>query len=278
MSLKITTLCENTAGRPGCVAEWGLSMFVETEETTLLFDTGRNTAALTNADTLGINLKKIDRIVLSHGHHDHTGGLRGFLQRLKGCEIVAHPDIWDPKYTKRPYEEREAFCGIPFAREELESLGGSFTLATQPVALSDNILTTGEIDMTVPYEAVEPSMLLKDGNGFRRDPLADDLSLVIQTEEGLVIILGCAHRGAINTIHHAQKITGEQRIHAVIGGTHLYPASEERVERTIDELIALDVQKVGLSHCNGFYATMRVAQTLKDRFFLNNTGTHITLP
>jgi len=278
MSLKITTLCENTAGRLGCIAEWGLSMLVETEDITLLFDTGRHDAALLNADTLGIDIRKIDMIVLSHGHHDHTGGLRCFLQRLNGIEIVAHPDIWDPKYTKRPYEDREAYCGIPFAREELESLGGSFTLATQPVALSEGVVTTGEIDMTVPYEAVESTMLLKEGNTFRRDPLADDLSLVITTDEGLVVILGCAHRGAINTIRHAQKITGEERVHAVIGGTHLYPASVDRVERTIEELIALDVQRVGLSHCSGFYASMRVAEALQDRFFLNNAGTQITLP
>ena len=279
MNVRLTTLCENTAGKPGFAAEWGLSILIETEETTVLFDTGRSSVLLENADKLGIDLRKIDRIVLSHGHADHTGGLRDVLQRVGQVEIIAHPAMWKPKYTKRPYEDRVAYCGIPFAREELESLGGSFTLTTQPFALSDNMITTGEVNMTIDYETVEPSLLLKEGDTFRPDTFPDDLAIVVTTDEGLVIILGCAHRGTINTIRHAQNITGEQRVYGVIGGTHLFPASDERIERTIAELMELDVKKVGLSHCNGFYATMRVAQALEgNRFFLNNAGTQTTLP
>ena len=277
MSIKLTTLCENTAGESGFFAEWGLSILVETEETTILFDTGRSSILLANADKMGVDLKKIDKIVLSHGHQDHTGGLRAVVKRVGNMEIVAHPAIWEKKYTKRPHEKKKAFAGIPFAREELEALGGSFTLTSQPFTLSDRMITTGEVAMTTEYEFVERNLLLKKGNKFTQDSLADDLSIVVKTDEGLVIILGCAHRGAINTIRHARKITGEQRVYAVVGGTHLYPASEERVERTIGELMELDVQKVGFSHCNGFHASMRVAQALGDRFFLNNAGTQITL-
>ena len=278
MKVKLTTLCENTAGKPGFAAEWGLSILVETEETTVLFDTGGSSVALTNADKLGIDLRKIDRIVLSHGHADHTGGLRNVLKRVGKMEVVAHPAIWEKKYTKRPYETSEAYCGIPFAREELESLGASFTLTAKPFILSDRMMTTGEIEVTVDYESVEQNLLLKKGSAFRQDPIADDLSIVVKTDEGLIVIQGCGHRGTINTIHHAQKMTGEERVYAVVGGTHLFPASEERVERTINELREIDVQRVGLSHCNGFYASMRVAQALGDRFFLNNAGTQITLP
>jgi len=278
MSIKLTTLCENTAGKSGFFAEWGLSILVETKEITVLFDTGGSSVLLANADKMGIDLKKIDKIVLSHGHHDHTGGLRAVLKRVGEMEIVAHPAVWEKKYTKRPHEKKKAFASIPFAREELEALGGSFSLTTQPFTLSDRMITTGEVAMTTEYESVEQTLLLKEGDTFRQDPLADDLSIVVKTDVGLVIILGCAHRGAINTIRHAQRITGEKRVHAVVGGTHLYPASEERVERTISELIELDVQKVGISHCSGFYASMRVAQALGDRFFLNNAGTKITFP
>lgn len=279
MSVKLTTLSENTAGKPGFVAEWGLSILIETDETTVLFDTGKGSAVLENADKMGIDLRKIDRIVLSHGHGDHTGGLRNVLKRVGKVEIVSHPAIWGQKFTKRPYEEAESYNGIPFAREELESLGGSFTLTQQPFALSDRMTTTGEIDMTVDYEIIEPSLLVREGGRFIPDTFRDDLSVVVKTDEGLVVILGCAHRGTINTIYHARKLTGEERIYAVVGGTHLFPASEERVERTINDLIALDVKKVGISHCNGFYASMRVAQALgRDRFFPNNAGTQVTFP
>lgn len=278
MSIKLTTLCENTASRPGFSAEWGLSILVEAAETTVLFDTGSSSILLANADKLGIDLRKIDKIVLSHGHYDHTGGLRAVLKRAGKMEIVAHPAVWEKKYSKRPNEKKMTYCGIPFAKEELESLGGSFTLTAKPFTLSDNMITTGEVALTTEYEFVEKNFLLKKGNKFTQDSLADDLSIVVKTDKGLIVILGCAHRGAINNIRHAQRITGEKRIYAVVEGTHLFPASDERVERTIRELIELDVQKVGFSHCSGFHASMRVAQALGDRFFLNNAGTQITLP
>ncbi|HOE17223.1 MAG TPA: MBL fold metallo-hydrolase [Syntrophorhabdaceae bacterium] len=278
MSVTLTTLSENTAGRPDFMAEWGQSILVQTDGCTVLFDVGGSNVALANADRLGIDLTKIDAIVLSHGHHDHTGGLLDVLKRLGKTRVIGHPAIWDIKYAKRPQEDKEAFIGIPFAREKLENIGASFELTPDPVSLSGRMMTTGEVEMTTDFEIIERNLLLKEGGKFIQDPLADDLALIVRMDEGLLVILGCAHRGAINTIRHAQKLTGEARVYAVVGGTHLAPASEERIERTIEELKDIGVQKVGISHCNGFYASVRIAQAFGDKFFLNNAGTRITLP
>ena len=259
MNVTLTTLCENTAGKPGFMAEWGLSILVQTDSANVLFDTGGNFAAVRNADKLGVDLGAVDAIVLSHAHADHTGGLREVLRRTGPKEIIAHPAIWELKYTKRAYEKREAFIGIPFTRAELELFGASFTLCKEPVRITDSIVTTGEIAQTTDFEGIEPIFYVKENGSLRNDTIPDDLALIVRTQQGLVIVLGCAHRGMINTIRHAQMITGEERVHTVVGGTHLFPKTDEQVEKAIFALQEIGVQKIGVSHCTGFHASMRLA-------------------
>jgi len=277
MALKITTLSENTAGLGSFLGEWGLSMLVETGGQKILFDTGQSISASHNADILGIDFGKIDRIVLSHGHHDHTGGLGRILCRIKReIEIIAHPDIWQVKYATREGEE-EKYIGIPFHRQTLESLGAKFNLSKKPVRITDDIMTTGEIPMVTDYEEIEPYLVVKEGNRFKPDKLLDDQALIINTRAGVVVILGCAHRGIINTLYHAQKLTGAKKIYMVVGGCHLIDASEERIYSTIAALKELGVQRLGVSHCTGLAAAAIMAQEFGDRFFFNVAGTQIKL-
>ncbi|MFC2062501.1 MBL fold metallo-hydrolase [Chloroflexota bacterium] len=273
MEVSITTLSENTA-KFGYLAEWGLSMLVEADNTKILMDTGLGFSAVHNAQLMGIDLSMIDRIVLSHGHVDHTGGLREILKIRGEVEVIAHPDIWTAKYSQCS-EEEARYRGIPFSREELESLGANFNLTKKPVYITDSILTTGEIPMITDYEKIEKNLLVRQGGELKPDPLADDLALVINADFGLVVILGCAHRGMINTLHHAQDLTNNKNIYAVIGGTHLFPAPKERIDRTIADLRELGIQKLGVSHCTGFHAAARLVQEFGDAFLLNNTGTRL---
>ena len=139
-------------------------------------------------------------------------------------------------------------------------------------------MTTGEIPMATDYEEVAPNLCVKEDSGWQPDKLLDDQALIINAEPGLIIILGCAHRGSINTIYHAQQLTGVKEIHAVLGGAHLIDATEERIWMTIAALRDLGVQRLGLCHCTGMPATVLLAQEFGDRFFFNNAGTRITLP
>ncbi len=276
MELRITTLSENTAGLGGFLGEWGLSILVETEKLNILFDTGKSISASHNADILGIDLSKIDKIVLSHGHFDHTGGLRQILRRMgKEIEIIAHPDIWQAKYAN--LRRQGEYIGIPFQRQELESLGARFNLTTESVRITDNIMTTGEIPMVTDYEEIESYLLVKEGGVFKPDKLRDDQALIINTEPGLVVILGCAHRGITNTLYHAQQLTGVKAIDTVLGGCHLMDASEERIWLTIAALKELGVQRLGVCHCTGLPASAIMAQEFGDKFFFNNAGTRLSL-
>jgi len=278
MEFRITTLSENTASaRRRLLAEWGLSMLVEAGNLKILLDTGQSISTVHNAAALGIDLSQINKIVLSHGHYDHTGGLQQVLIRMrKEVEIIAHPEVWDSKYVRDPREEHYRYIGIPFRREELESLGASFILTPEPVWITDDIVTSGEIPMVTDYEEIDSNLYIKEGGEYRPEPLGDDQAVFIKTEQGLVVLLGCAHRGVINTLKHARELTGMETIHTVLGGTHLIRASEMQLELTIAELKALGVQRLGVSHCTGMRPAARLAQEFGQSFFFNNGGNRIT--
>jgi 7,8-dihydropterin-6-yl-methyl-4-(beta-D-ribofuranosyl)aminobenzene 5'-phosphate synthase len=280
MEIQITTLSENAvSARPrGLLGEWGLSVLVGADDQKILLDTGASLSAARNGTLLGVNWPRIDAIVLSHGHYDHTGGLRKVLTRIKKqVKVIAHPDVFAAKYIQVSKDESPVYIGMPFQKAELESLGADFQLTSEPVWLSQNVVTSGEIPMTTEYETIDPGLYVRQGGELVPDTVADDQALFIKTEQGLVVILGCAHRGVINTLRHAQNVTAMEPIDTVIGGTHLIRASEVQLELTIAELKEFGVRRLGVSHCTGMAAAVRLAQEFGKDFFFNNTATVIAI-
>lgn len=243
----------------------------------VLLDTGLSVSVANNVEALSVDLKNVDKIVISHGHHDHTGGLRDVLRKMrKKVDVIGHPDIMASKYAKREGFPA-GYIGIPFDRRELEHLGANFVLTPEPVRISENIITAGEVPMKTEYESIDTFLKEMKGEELVPDQLFDDRALFITTDKGLVVILGCAHRGIINTLRHAQELTGEQRIEMVIGGCHLMGSSEERVWLTIAALKELGVKKIGVSHCTSLPAAVMMAHEFGEDFFFNNAGTRIEL-
>ena len=279
--LKITTVIENTAGGAlRLLGQWGLCMLVEAGKHSFLIDTGQSSATSRNIDVLGVDLESLDAIVLSHGHFDHTGGLRSILSKIKNkpVRIVAHPKVWALKYAKRPKADKPVYIGIPFRREELEGLGGEFELTTEPTWLTEDIAASGEEPMTTSFESVARSLFEMAGGRYKPDTCPDDQSVYIRTDLGLVVVLGCAHRGMINIVRHARDLMKEDRVYMVLGGTHLGPASEEQLKSTIEALKDIDPDWIGVSHCTGSRVAARLAQVFEGKFFFNNAGTVIQFP
>ncbi|MBT3275252.1 MAG: MBL fold metallo-hydrolase, partial [Spirochaetales bacterium] len=162
--------------------------------------------------------------------------------------------------------------------EYLEALGAEFELSTGPQQITADIKTSGEEPMSTDFEQL-PDYLYKSIEGkYVSDSIADDLSLYIRTDLGLVIVLGCAHRGVINIIRHAQQLMDTEKVYMVVGGTHLISASEERIDRTISALRDIDVTWLGVSHCTGAPASAKLASAFPGGFFTNNAGNVIKFP
>ena len=146
-------------------------------------------------------------------------------------------------------------------------------MTPEPVWITDRIVTSGEIPMLTDFEEIDANACVETDDGYAHDPLRDDQSLFINSDKGLIIVAGCAHRGIVNTIRRAQELTGCDDVYAIVGGIHLFGASERRVRLTLEEIKRLDVQRIGVSHCTGPSASAFLAQALGGRFFFNHAGT-----
>ena len=275
--LEITTIVENTTtlDKPTLWAQHGLSLLVRIDlggsRLTVLLDTGPSEEAfLHNVEAMKIDLKEVDLIFISHGHYDHTSALLAALKRIaRRVPVVAHPAAFEPKLKAEPYLTH---IGIPFKPSEVEAAGGVLLYARSPVTLSQNVLTSGEIERSTPFEKIETFYTIKEGQ-FTKDLLPDDQALIVKVEgKGIVVILGCAHSGVINTIRQAQKLTEAKEIYAVAGGFHLVRADEERIKHTIEVLLQTNPKYVAPCHCTGLNATCNLMKAFGDRCKPLTTG------
>lgn len=279
MPTRISILCENSVARPGgLIAEHGFAALIETPSSSDLFDTGQGFGLLNNAQEMGRDLSRITSVVLSHGHLDHSGGLTALLNHLRRpLAVVAHPDLFSDRYFRSNFELRS--IGITASRTELEGQGACFSLGYDYQQLTENLYCSGEVPRWTDFEKGDPHLVIPDGHGgYVPDPFRDDLSLALTTDKGLVILLGCAHAGVINIIEHFREKSGEERICALIGGTHLGPASEEQFQTTLAALKRYRIGRIGLSHCTGLNRGAQLFQEFAGRSFFAAAGTVLEFP
>ena len=272
MKIKATVLCENSVfSNLGAAAEHGWAVFLETDQGNFLFDTGQGLALLNNARVFKKDLAGIRGIILSHHHIDHTGGLLSALSVTGPVDVHSHPDLFKESYLTRGPKVK--YIGIPFAKIALESQGANFVYNTGFKEIVPGMYLTGEVPRQNDFEIGDLDQVILSGKEYIKDPLLDDQSLIIETDKGLFVVLGCSHAGIINILNYAREKTGENRIHTVIGGTHLGPISQEQREKSIVALKEFNIERIGVSHCTGLPASMRLAQEYKEKFFFCNVGT-----
>lgn len=270
--MKATIVSENSVFHlPGAVAEHGLSILLETPSGNYLLDTGQGKAIVNNALALGIDLRSLKGIIISHHHWDHTGGLGPVLDLTGEVEVFAHPDLFKESYSIKG--QRPRFIGVPYPRPLLEAKGARFNLSADFREIAPGLWLTGEVPRRTPYELGDAKQVIVSGGGFVQDELRDDQSVVIETGRGLFIVLGCCHAGIINTLTYIREKMGDRPITTVIGGTHLGPVSGEQKERSLADLLNFPIGRIGVSHCTGQEMAARLASLFGPRFFHCNVGT-----
>lgn len=261
MSVTSLTIVVDNQAQPGCLAEHGLALWVNVGKEHILLDTGQGPALAPNMNTLNLNPKQLHHLVLSHGHYDHTGGLPWVLSAAHDIQVWSHPAVVEPRYSITNEEVRP--IDMPQAsKRALHALPGSRVhWSSQPKWITAKIGLTGTIPRQTDFEDPGGPFFL-DPQGHRPDPIEDDQALWIMTDKGLVICVGCCHAGLINTLTYIQKLTGEKRIRAVIGGLHLGAASAWRMEQTIITLNELQPELLIPCHCTGTLAVEELQNRL----------------
>jgi len=265
--MKLTVLMDNnTLIDRYFLAEPGVSYLIEEGETKILFDTGYSDAFIVNARKMAVSLLDLDYIVLSHGHLDHTWGLVPLMRlytealieglTVKKPTLIAHPNVFLPRSVD----------GIPeigtLLSEQFISRFFTTVPTRDPYHLTDTCVFLGEIDRTNDFESQTPIGTITNGDVTEPDFIMDDSALAVTTDEGLVIITGCAHAGICNILEAAMTITGDRRIHDIIGGFHLLDPSQKQLSRTIDYLGERTPRTVHACHCTDLRSKIALARTL----------------
>ncbi len=252
--LKITVVVDNTASGE-LLAEHGLAYYIECDGKRIFFDSGQGNVIEHNCNKLNIDPLRANAFVLSHGHYDHTGGIKYLAEHFSdNVKVYIHPAAFDKRYAKD--EEKYRYIGISKENKKwIRSKDDQHLFFTEaPTEIFENVWVTGEIPRIHRIEKIEYRFCLnKDIN--QHDDLPDDQSMFFYTEKGIVVLLGCCHSGIGNTLDYISELTGKKKIYAVIGGMHLKNVSRKRLDFTTDVLVKYKVKKFAPCHCTGQKST-----------------------
>ncbi|MBN1200509.1 MAG: MBL fold metallo-hydrolase [Anaerolineae bacterium] len=245
-------------------AEHGVSFHIETPDGQVLFDTGQSGEVLLhNAARLGIDLAHVDAFAISHAHYDHTGGLRhAFKHTRPMIPLYANADLFRERYSRRGEDYEK--IGLPLARAEIAA-HVELRLSDEPAKMLPGVWTTGRIVDRSEFEGRSVGHRIFEDGEWLPDPYRDDLSLVLETGDGLVVICGCCHAGLLNTLAHVKRVF-KRDIIAVLGGTHLTSATDAMLKQAINTLRTdYGTPRLYPNHCTGRQAYARLAEAFGDK-------------
>jgi len=262
-TLKVTILSTMLADEG--IGEWGFAALVESDGHRILVDTGaRPGTVLSNAHDLSVDLSDVEEVILTHNHDDHVGGLltlrREFMKRNPKALSVAH--VGKGIFYSRPEKDGKEGNPMIALRGEYESTGGKFVEHDQPVELFPGAWLSGPVPRTYPERNWSVKGKVKTPEGLVEDTIPEDQSLILNTPKGLVMVTGCGHAGVINILTFAEKEFPNAPVYAVVGGLHLFPATDQQIDWTADKLKGFGLSYLVGAHCTGIESVYRIRRDL----------------
>jgi 7,8-dihydropterin-6-yl-methyl-4-(beta-D-ribofuranosyl)aminobenzene 5'-phosphate synthase len=264
-------------------AEHGLSYYIETvtdgKTSACMFDYGLDpVGVMNNLTLLGLDLGKTNAFSLSHGHFDHYSSAINILKQNQsrisgGTPFYVGDEAFARRYGLRPGRTEPDDLG-QLRKEEIEALGLKVVEVKTPFEIIPGAYFTGNIERVTTYEKVPPTLLINRGDTIVPDDFHGEQALVFNVKgKGLVVLSGCAHAGIVNTIKHAQKIAGTDKVHAILGGCHLVNAKPEIIQNTVADIKAMKPDYIIPTHCTGFEAMVAFSKEMPNEFIMNTAGT-----
>ena len=274
----ITIVSDNSISKPGFIGEHGFSVLIEREDKKYLFDTGPGMSLPLNLKTLGKDLKGVEKIFISHGHYDHTGGLRWALKQIGKVEVVAHQAMFARHMSVRLQGKKEIkkYIGCPYTKDELERLGAVFSFSDHTKEVAPGVWFITGIDRKPEQLPLDTHLLLQREDEFIIDPIEDDSSLLLETDGPPLLLLGCSHAGVLNILDHIREEMGINKLSAILGGTHLMFFGLKEIPRVIEKFEEFSIDFIGVSHCTGIQASIELAKHFGDRFMVASAGAVFT--
>jgi 7,8-dihydropterin-6-yl-methyl-4-(beta-D-ribofuranosyl)aminobenzene 5'-phosphate synthase len=259
-ALKVTVLSTMlTSGDE--IAEWGYAALVEVDGRRILFDTGaRPDTVLTNAKLMGIDLSTVEEVVISHNHGDHTGGLMTLRRELMKTNPKALAQVHVAEGFFLPQVGDGPRNGLNHDKAAFEATGGRFIVHQGPYELAPGVWLTGPVPRHTQEHNYPPSLRVQTSSGTVADTVPEDQAMVFETADGPVILTGCGHAGIVNIVADANALTHTRTVLAVIGGLHIFAASDATLAWTGAQLKAVGLRYLLAGHCTGLEATWRLRQ------------------
>lgn len=246
--------------------EWGFGALVEVEGRKILFDTGANDDTVSrNLKALGLSLADVDTVILSHDHADHTTGLVPLRHEFAAARPAALSTTYVGKgiFLPRVAPNGAVSDRMTELRKAYEGSGGRVIEIDKPTLIAPGVWLTGPVPRVHPERNWTPGSRIRTVSGDVEDTVPEDMALVFETDRGLIVLFGCGHAGVINTLAHVRAAISPAPVRAVIGGLHLFDATDEQLKWTAGQLQSFGVQELLGAHCTGLEAVYRIRELAK---------------
>lgn len=274
MKIQVTTLADNGKLDDMFASEAALSLLIQVDQLKILFDTGATAAFMDNAEMLNLDLSKLDYVILSHAHSDHSGGLRCLCHNTRRkFELVLNPHFFNKKFKKE--KDYLVYIGNDFSEEflQVENIKTTFPL-TDTFSLASGVHLLSNIEQVSELEPRDPRFVVLRAGQYQLDQFDDEQILVIDTPKGLLVLTGCAHGGIINICESVRR-RFDKPIYALMGGLHLKDSDMDRIQKTASYFKEIGIQYLGACHCTGEAALAYLAMEGPEFIEMKSGSVHV---